>query len=177
MISKMKRLAILCASVAAFAMTTPAMAAKIFVLDGVKLQDGGTLTGSFTTNDSLTQLEAINITASANSSIYGNFTQFTYDNLSQVDWMVLPTQGFRIQVSSLQELRLDFFPLTVPTANILGTSYEKQAGTAARAVTAGHVVLADTPAVPEPASWAMMIAGFGMIGGALRIRSRKVTFA
>lgn len=32
-------------------------------------------------------------------------------------------------------------------------------------------------AVPEPASWAMMIGGFGMIGGALRRRWTAVTFA
>lgn len=31
----------------------------------------------------------------------------------------------------------------------------------------------DTPAVPEPAAWAMMIAGFGMVGGAMR-RQKKV---
>jgi hypothetical protein len=30
--------------------------------------------------------------------------------------------------------------------------------------------LAATPAVPEPASWAMMIAGFGLVGGAMRRR-------
>lgn len=29
-----------------------------------------------------------------------------------------------------------------------------------------------TPAVPEPATWAMMIAGFGAVGGAMRRRSR-----
>lgn len=29
--------------------------------------------------------------------------------------------------------------------------------------------------VPEPASWAMMIAGFGMVGGAMRRRKGKVT--
>jgi len=34
-----------------------------------------------------------------------------------------------------------------------------------------------TGAVPEPATWAMMIAGFGMMGGALRRRSRAVQFA
>lgn len=34
-----------------------------------------------------------------------------------------------------------------------------------------------TPSVPEPATWAMMIAGFGMVGGALRRRSVKVSFA
>jgi hypothetical protein len=36
-----------------------------------------------------------------------------------------------------------------------------------------YVVAGDvTGAVPEPASWAMMLAGFGMIGGALRSRRR-----
>lgn len=36
---------------------------------------------------------------------------------------------------------------------------------------------AATAAVPEPASWAMMIAGFGMIGGAARYRRRRTTVA
>lgn len=34
-----------------------------------------------------------------------------------------------------------------------------------------------TAGVPEPATWAMMIMGFGMIGGAMRRRSTKVVFA
>ncbi len=34
-----------------------------------------------------------------------------------------------------------------------------------------------TPGVPEPASWAMMIAGVGLAGGALRRRSAKIAFA
>jgi PEP-CTERM motif len=32
-------------------------------------------------------------------------------------------------------------------------------------------------AVPEPATWAMMIGGFGMIGGALRYRRRRTRVA
>jgi hypothetical protein len=32
-------------------------------------------------------------------------------------------------------------------------------------------------AVPEPASWAMMLAGFGLVGGMMRRRSVKVAFA
>lgn len=32
-------------------------------------------------------------------------------------------------------------------------------------------------AVPEPASWALMIGGFGMVGGALRRRKATVSFA
>lgn len=31
--------------------------------------------------------------------------------------------------------------------------------------------------VPEPATWAMMIGGFGLVGGAMRRRSTKVAFA
>lgn len=31
------------------------------------------------------------------------------------------------------------------------------------------------PAVPEPASWAMMITGFGAVGGAMRHRRRRMT--
>lgn len=33
----------------------------------------------------------------------------------------------------------------------------------------------DNGAVPEPATWVMMMAGFGLIGGALRRRTRKIT--
>jgi hypothetical protein len=32
-------------------------------------------------------------------------------------------------------------------------------------------------AVPEPASWALMIAGFGLVGSAMRRRAHKVSFA
>ena len=32
-------------------------------------------------------------------------------------------------------------------------------------------------AVPEPASWAMMFAGFGLVGGALRRRRVRVAYA
>ncbi|RYF07394.1 MAG: PEP-CTERM sorting domain-containing protein, partial [Oxalobacteraceae bacterium] len=32
-------------------------------------------------------------------------------------------------------------------------------------------------ALPEPASWALMIGGFGMVGGTLRRRRARVQFA
>jgi len=34
-----------------------------------------------------------------------------------------------------------------------------------------------TAAVPEPASWAMMVGGFGLVGGAMRRRSGTLSFA
>jgi len=36
---------------------------------------------------------------------------------------------------------------------------------------------AGSGAVPEPASWAMMLGGFGLVGGAMRRRKAKVAFA
>ncbi|OJY67540.1 MAG: hypothetical protein BGP16_03185 [Sphingobium sp. 66-54] len=39
------------------------------------------------------------------------------------------------------------------------------------------VTLPTTPAVPEPASWAMMICGFGLAGGALRARRGNMRIA
>ena len=37
--------------------------------------------------------------------------------------------------------------------------------------------LAGTAGVPEPATWAMMIIGFGFVGGAMRARNRRMRFA
>ena len=44
--------------------------------------------------------------------------------------------------------------------------YNDQVGTQFSAV---------TTSVPEPAGWAMMIGGFGLVGGAMRQRRRSVT--
>lgn len=38
-------------------------------------------------------------------------------------------------------------------------------------------VVSNATGVPEPTSWAMMIAGFGVVGGAMRVRSRRVALA
>ncbi|MDP3855373.1 MAG: FxDxF family PEP-CTERM protein [Phenylobacterium sp.] len=43
-------------------------------------------------------------------------------------------------------------------------------GDGAGGVPAGFGVRLDTSAVPEPATWAMMITGFGLVGGAMRRR-------
>jgi len=41
-----------------------------------------------------------------------------------------------------------------------------------------NVAIAPTPAaVPEPATWAMMLVGFGLAGTGLRKRHRSVTFS
>jgi hypothetical protein len=39
------------------------------------------------------------------------------------------------------------------------------------------VPVVNTPAVPEPSTWLMMLAGFGIVGGAMRRRNVRVSFA
>jgi choice-of-anchor A domain-containing protein len=41
----------------------------------------------------------------------------------------------------------------------------------------GYDRLQPPPAVPEPATWMMMIAGFGLIGGLMRRKTRQLSFA
>lgn len=41
----------------------------------------------------------------------------------------------------------------------------------------GNQQIAAADAVPEPAAWALMIGGFGIVGGALRIRRRRLALA
>ncbi len=44
-------------------------------------------------------------------------------------------------------------------------------------VSVTYTYLAGAGAVPEPATWAMMLAGFGMVAGATRYRRRKTVIA
>lgn len=78
---------------------------------------------------------------------------------------------------------LDFGPFSATSTVGLTTSDSFTAYTVKNnpPATAGTVTvqfgLVRVPAVPEPASWAMMIGGFGLIGGTLRHRTRKASFA
>lgn len=69
-----------------------------------------------------------------------------------------------------------FFGVTSDTAftsfTITGAGSTLGASTVFDNIRFGSAVSA---AVPEPATWAMMIGGFGMVGGAMRYRRRKTT--
>lgn len=63
------------------------------------------------------------------------------------------------------------------TANTTGTFALSFAGNGypAKDVAIDRVFLAQTAAVPEPATWALMLAGFGLIGFAMRRRNKVST--
>ena len=138
----MKRLIAIAAAIAAMTAAAPAWAAKVFVLDNVTLQGGGTLTGSFTTDDALSSLLSVNITASSGTFGPGVFSTFTYDNAALADWVSLPTQGFRISTNGYaKQLRLDFFCLAVkkPLRQVdLVTGFYHQHGIALAKRSAAH---------------------------------------
>ncbi len=66
---------------------------------------------------------------------------------------------------------LGFYNLTAPgyTPAPSGGSFSN--------VSVTYTYLANVGGVPEPATWAMMLTGFGMVGGATRYRRRKTAIA
>jgi hypothetical protein len=61
------------------------------------------------------------------------------------------------------DLNLDFVFASTPTADLDAAS--------------GHLTSLSAAAVPEPASWALMISGFGLVGGAMRRTRAMKPFA
>ena len=89
------------------------------------------------------------------------------------------TAYFKFQLPSQQSLTTSFGPVTstsiVTTFPLVGTSNGFLLFNSSSNVQFSGVV-ASVAAVPEPATWAMMIAGFGLAGAALRRRAPKVTY-
>ena len=167
----MRNLLLAAALGTAAVIATPASAAITFNLDNVTLTGGGSLSGWFTTSDDLNTLIDFSVTSTSNTSAYGVFTGRTYTKASaaNVAW-VLPTGLWSIYVSPNSELTIYFQSgLTAAGGTLAGTTSERQPGTYSRYAATGSAI-----AAPEPASWALMIGGFALVGGA--IRSRKVRF-
>lgn len=176
----MKRLLVTCAFVLS-ALAAPASAAIVFNVDGTFTAQGtnaflGTLTGTFTTNDAITQVTGIDLTSSSN----GAFQGFNYNEVGAVDWQGL-TQGFRLTVSlpgHTDQLQLAFTPALTSAGGVIGgNSFEHQDfyGSGNRMLTG--VATRAIAAVPEPATWLMMIGGFGLAGAAIRRRRSKLALA
>jgi len=97
----------------------------------------------------------------------GNFTGFTGGTDYSVPIVALGTTG---QTASTDLLPTDI-PITADESNyIVIKGLSRGAGPYG-----GTVTFTPTPGVPEPATWAMMLFGFGAVGFGLRRRKKQET--
>jgi PEP-CTERM motif len=161
------------------AMASTANAAVIWDVSGT-FSDGTTLTGSFTTNV-YGYVETWDLFTQAK----GAFTSVEYDPSTSYR-----SSGFQFvdfQPGYFGDLHLDFAGnLTDPSSSnpiLAAGSFECQGsygcfipeGGNTRYLTGGASDFA--AAVPEPATWTMLILGFGMMGAALRLSGRRKILA
>ena len=72
-----------------------------------------------------------------------------------------------------------FCPFSASGINFSGTAHSVSFGGVANQIvfddiTFGSSTPGPQPGIPEPATWAMLIAGFGMVGASMRRRNRKL---
>jgi PEP-CTERM motif len=147
----------------------PASADVIFTFDGVMFDDGGTLDGSFTTDDTLMTLLDYNLTTSG-----GTLTGFTYTPLTAPDnFSSLPSILVVEPLTNNPILQVTFTSLMATGGLItIGTfdSFE-QVGADHRDITAGQVT-PGTTSVPEPATTSLLAIGaMALLAGLRRRRS------
>jgi len=158
----MKRYALLGA--VGLCLATPSFAASVINFDGKSGTFGNAniMTAAFT--DTMTfdisKMGLLGATISSIAIDASSDLNFTSVTLNGVEFTNVVSDGYEFR--ALRSLAV--LP-GLQTLVVSGTT----GGNASYAGT-----LAFTAAVPEPAAWALMIGGFGMVGGVMRRRARQV---
>lgn len=167
----MRKIMAICLATSAIAVASPSQAATLLY----------NLTGSRVatfTLDTATRPDAFN-------DVLGLFQQATFNNVlgtyngvkGKAD-IVFGTTGFQILSADLPFSQfISDLPLFTGTSI---STVKLTIGTfPLRSIVSGNSTLTVSTlatAVPEAATWTMMIAGFGFVGASMRVRRRKVVF-
>jgi len=165
----MKRL-LSCVGFVLLLAASQASANIVYSFSGLTFDDGGTLTGTFTTDDAILSLLDFDVTTSAGAGIGFHYTTATAASSSTSLPFILvlstPTLDNILQVTFSGGLSALGGPIEIGTFS----SFE-QTTAERRDITAGAVVVAQ---VPEPATLGLLAIGvLGMLVSVPRRRSSK----
>lgn len=151
---------------------SPALAQQgtVWTIQNGTFADGATFGGTFTYDADANQYTSWNITTTTGTQVTG----FTYSSAIPGQYSSGSTISAYFSVTGGTEREFDlYFSSSLNlggTKSLTGAEYGDDLSTI-RQVTGGSIT--EAGAAPEPASWALMIGGFGVIGGALRVRRRR----
>jgi PEP-CTERM motif len=151
-------------------------------VSNVIFNDGATASGSFTYDAD------IDIYSGWNIAVIGGSTPalptYTYTSASGFLGIHSATATDFVSIPVVRYIRFNFASALSnaggATGLLPGTSFECDNCTTSRLIVHGIVTSAAVATVPEPTSWALMLAGFGAAGFMLRRRQRVntvITFA
>ena len=141
----------------------------IYTFSGVTFDDGGTLTGTFTTDDAITALIGFDITTSAGTGIGFHYTPATVGSsstsLPAIIVLSTATLDNLLQVTFSGGLKALGAPILIGTFD----SFEQGTSPARRDIIAGSAIVA--PTAPEPSTIALL--GLGLLGLVAFVRRRR----
>lgn len=161
----------------------------VYTVSGAFVGGGGNLSGTFTVDDSLysvgnekNAITALNLAISGVDLTGLSVSYYNYFAASQTNNIQLsfgPSSAVFPGILSLNATGDQFFHGTL-ASNALSAIYALPGSPIPRSMSSGTITApaATTPSVPdaapEPSTWALMLAGFGLTGAALRRRAPAV---